>query len=49
MTDSPSTIIQAAGVTAAPDTEVSVRDVFGLDTDLVVPAYSETKIGRAHV
>jgi len=42
MTDSPSTIIQAAGITAAPDTEVSVRDVFGLDTDLVVPAYSET-------
>jgi len=41
MTDANSTVIQAAGLTAAPDTEVSVRDVFGLDTDLVVPAYSE--------
>ncbi len=41
MTDSPSTVIQAAGLTAAPDTEISVRDVFGIDTDLVVPAYSE--------
>jgi len=41
MTDSPSTVIQAAGVTAAPDTEVSVREVFGLDVDMVVPAYSE--------
>ena len=41
MTDSPNTVIQAEGLTAAPDTEISVRDVFGLDTDLVVPAYSE--------
>nr|WP_310622199.1 cobaltochelatase subunit CobS [Pseudovibrio sp. M1P-2-3] len=24
-----------------PDTEISVRDVFGIDTDLVVPAFSE--------
>lgn len=41
MTNSPSTVIQAAGLTTAPDTEVSVRDLFGLDVDLVVPAYSE--------
>jgi len=26
----------------APDTEVSVREVFGLDTDMVVPAFSQT-------
>jgi len=25
-----------------PDTEVSVRDAFGLDVDLMVPAFSET-------
>ena len=24
----------------APDTEVSVRQIFGLDTDMVVPAFS---------
>ncbi|HHN72827.1 MAG TPA: cobaltochelatase subunit CobS, partial [Thermopetrobacter sp.] len=24
-----------------PDTEVSVRQVFGIDSDLTVPAYSE--------
>ena len=41
MTNSPSTMIQAAGLTTAPDTEISVRDVFGLDVDMVVPAYSE--------
>jgi len=41
MTDAPQTVIQASGLTAAPDTEISVRDVFGIDTDLVVPAYSE--------
>jgi cobaltochelatase CobS len=41
MTNSPQTVIQAAGLTAAPDIEVSVRDLFGLDNDLVVPAYSE--------
>jgi len=28
--------------TNLPDTEVSVREVFGLDTDLKVPAYSKT-------
>lgn len=24
-----------------PDTKISVRDVFGIDTDMVVPAFSE--------
>ncbi|MEE9314443.1 MAG: cobaltochelatase subunit CobS [Rhizobiaceae bacterium] len=28
--------------TNLPDTEVSVREVFGIDSDLVVPAYSKT-------
>ncbi len=28
-------------MTAAPDREVAVRDVFGIDSDLVVPAFSE--------
>ena len=33
----------AAGITTAstPDTEVSVRDAFGIDQDLAVPAFSE--------
>ncbi len=41
MTDAPNTMIQAAGLTAAPDTVISVRDVFGLDIDMEAPAYSE--------
>ncbi len=31
-----------AGVTGLPDMKVSVRQVFGIDTDLEVPAYAET-------
>ena len=31
----------ASNNAALPDSEVSVRDVFGLDTDIKVPAYSE--------
>ena len=31
-----------AGVPGMPDTKVSVRDVFGIDTDLEVPAYSKS-------
>ena len=27
--------------TNLPDTEISVRDVFGIDSDLMVPAYSQ--------
>ena len=42
MTAAPNMMIEAAGVTASPDTEVSVREVFGLDIDMMVPAYSET-------
>ncbi|MGZ0190094.1 MAG: cobaltochelatase subunit CobS [Alphaproteobacteria bacterium] len=42
MSDAPQTMIQSQGLTTAPDIEVSVRDVFGLDTDMVVPAYSES-------
>ena len=30
-----------AGVTGMPDMKVSVRQVFGIDTDLEVPAYSK--------
>ncbi|MFX9661142.1 hypothetical protein ABTO90_20020, partial [Acinetobacter baumannii] len=30
-----------AGAPGTPDKTVSVRDVFGIDTDLVVPAYSK--------
>jgi hypothetical protein len=34
MTAAPNMMIEAAGVTASPDTEVSVREVFGLDIDI---------------
>ncbi|MCB1510681.1 MAG: cobaltochelatase subunit CobS, partial [Hyphomicrobiaceae bacterium] len=30
----------ADGVPGLPDTEISVRDTFGIDSDMVVPAYS---------
>ena len=30
----------------SPDIELSVREIFGLDTDLKVPAYSKTNESR---
>ena len=35
---------RAATVMDAPDKKVSVRDLFGIDSDMMVP-----EIGRAHV
>ena len=32
---------RAATVMAAPDKRVSVRELFGIDTDMMVPAFSE--------
>jgi cobaltochelatase CobS len=29
------------GITALPDTKIKVREVFGIDSDMIVPAYSE--------
>ena len=42
MTTAATTKVQeTAGVTGLPDMKVSVRQVFGIDSDLEVPAYSE--------
>ena len=30
----------------SPDIELSVKEIFGLDTDLKVPAYSKTKLSQ---
>lgn len=41
MTAAEITLEQDTNPDAQPDTEISVREVFGIDTDLTVPAFSE--------
>ena len=43
-----------AGLDGLPDIKISARKIFGVDTDLEVPAFSKRsehvpEIGRAHV